>query len=87
MQGFFEALNRRFAGMRVADAEEALGESLAPLRLYEVRVFGGFDSLARPRRALPPSAIEPVEVETGDAERAAGLAGFVQHWRQRGLMV
>ncbi len=82
VQGFFEALNKRFAGMRVADAEEVLGDSLPPLRLHEVRVFGGFDSLARPRRALPPSAIEPVEAEAGAAERAAGLAGFVQHWRQ-----
>jgi hypothetical protein len=82
VQSFFEALNARFAGMRVAEAGEEIGASLPALRLPDVRVFGGFDSLARPRRALPPSAIEPVEAEPDDASREAGLAGFAQQWRQ-----
>lgn len=82
VQAFFEALNRRFAGMRVADADERLVGSLPALRLQEVRVFGGLDSLARPRRSLPPAAIEPLAAEPDAAARQAGLEGFAQHWRQ-----
>ncbi len=82
VQGFFEMLNQRFAGMRVADAGDIPGLPLPALRLHDVRFFGGFDSLSRPRRAMPPSAIESLPDETDDATRGAGLADFAQHWRQ-----
>jgi hypothetical protein len=81
VQAFFEALNRRFAGMRVVDAGDFDGFPLPALKLQDVRFFAGFDSLARPRRAMTPAAVESVPNETDESARSAGLSEFAQHWR------
>lgn len=82
VQKFFETINTRFAGMRVAEAESVLGHSLPALKLHDVHGFGGMDSLAPSRRSLPPAMIEPVEEEADATASGDKLAGFAQHWRQ-----
>lgn len=70
VQTFFEGLNRRFAGRRVAELEE-LAEDVPALKLHEVRVFGGIESLYTPRLRRAAGEIEPLDdTDTRQQDRA-----------------
>jgi hypothetical protein len=66
VQGFFEALNRRFAGRRMAELEDLAAEVPA-LRLVDIRLAGGLESLFTPR--LRRSAGELEALDDPDATR------------------
>lgn len=69
VQAFFETLNSRFNGHRVQDLDTP--ESVFPtLRLHEIRLFGGLESLYMPRLRRAPGEIEPLdETDPGHADR------------------
>jgi hypothetical protein len=58
VQEFFEALNRRFAGRRVAELDDA--GSIPKLRIHDTRLLAGRGTL-RPRRVA--GEIEPLDDE------------------------
>lgn len=60
VQEFFETLNRRFAGQRVADIEEE-GIEHPALLVHDVRLLAGLESLYRPRLRAIPGEIEPLD--------------------------
>ncbi len=60
VQTFFEGLNRRFAGRRVAEIDELAGDVPA-VKLHEVRIFGGLESLYTPRLRRAAGEIEPLD--------------------------
>lgn len=62
VQTFFETLNRRFSGWRVADIDE-LGLQLPEPALHDIRIFGGLESLYMPRLRRAGGEIEPLEDE------------------------
>lgn len=70
VQTFFEGLNRRFAGRRVAELDE-LADDIPALKLHEVRVFGGIESLYTPRLRRTAGEIEPLDdTDTRQQDRA-----------------
>lgn len=60
VQRFFEKLNERFAGRRIADVERAAGE-LPALLLCEVRLIAGLESLYTPRLRHSLGEVEPLD--------------------------
>lgn len=72
VQTFFEGLNRRFAGRRVAELEELAGDVPA-MKLHEVRVFGGLESLYTPRLRRAAGEIEPLD-DTDSRQQDRALA-------------
>lgn len=60
VQGFFESLNRHFAGRRLSDLEE-LGVAVPELRLMEVRLPGGLETLYTPRLRRVAGELEALE--------------------------
>ncbi|MFM1770453.1 MAG: hypothetical protein RJA22_2982 [Verrucomicrobiota bacterium] len=70
VQGFFEALNRHFAGWRVPDLDER-GLELPALALHDTRIVGGLESLYTPRLRRAAGEIAPLEDEDpSHADRA-----------------
>ncbi len=62
VQGFFEKLNAHFAGRRVADAESEISE-LPALRIAEIKIPAGLESLYSPRLRRDQGEIEPLDDE------------------------
>jgi hypothetical protein len=60
VQGFFESLNRHFTGRRLSDLEE-LGVAVPELRLMEVRLPGGLETLYTPRLRRVAGELEALE--------------------------
>ena len=67
VQDFFEALNRQFAGERLAALEEA-GVEFPGLRLHDLRLLAGMESLFTPRLRKAAAEIEPLEEALLDEE-------------------
>ena len=72
VQFFFESLNRHFANRRFGELEE-LGVEVPALRLHEVRIFGGLESLYAPRLRRIAGEIEPLD-ETDSSRQDRALA-------------
>ncbi len=60
VQSFFETLNRRFAGRRLSELED-LHFSSPDLRLVEVRIPGGLETLYTPRLRRAAGELEALE--------------------------
>lgn len=60
VQGFFEALNRRFAGRRMAELEDLAAE-VPSLRLVDIRLAGGLESLFTPRLRRAAGELEALD--------------------------
>jgi hypothetical protein len=60
VQGFFESLNRHFAGRRLSDLEEQ-GVIVPKLRLMEIRLPGGLETLYTPRLRRVAGELEALE--------------------------
>lgn len=72
VQGFFEELNRRFAGKRIGELEE-MGMDVPALKLHEARIFGGLESLYTPRLRRAAGEIEPLD-DTDSRQQDRALA-------------
>lgn len=70
VQAFFEKLNAHFAGRRIVDAEAEITE-LPPLRLTDIKVPAGLESLYTPRLRHALGEVEPLddEVDSETIER------------------
>ncbi len=60
VQSFFETLNRRFAGRRLAEIA-VLDLHIPPLLIHDARLFAGLDSLYAPRLHRIAEEIDPIE--------------------------
>lgn len=70
VQTFFEALNHHFAGWRVSDIDE-LPVECPGLRIYDIRLLGGLESLYTPRLRRAGGEIEPLtEHDPRNTDRA-----------------
>ena len=58
--GFFEALNRRFAGRRMTELED-LATEVPSLRLVDIRLAGGLESLFTPRLRRAAGELEALD--------------------------
>lgn len=72
VQGFFEALNRRFSGRRLADLEELAADTPA-LKLYDIRIPGGLESLYAPRARRNAGEMEALD-ETDSRQQDRAMA-------------
>jgi hypothetical protein len=68
VQEFFETLNQRFAGRRVAELEEE-GIEFPELRIHDARLLAGLESLYSPRMRRAPGEIEPLADEASEDQR------------------
>lgn len=72
VQDFFEALNRGFSGRRFVDLEQ-LSENAPALRLHDVRIPGGLESLYTPRLRRAAGEMDPLD-ETDSRQQDRALA-------------
>jgi hypothetical protein len=68
VQEFFETLNRRFAGRRVAELDDA-GVEFPKLRIHDTRLLAGVESLCSPRLRRVAGEIEPLDDEASEDEQ------------------
>jgi len=65
VQGFFEKLNGRFAGKRVIDAETEISD-LPQIRLTEIKLPAGLESLYTPRLRPALGEVEAIDDDVGE---------------------
>lgn len=68
VQEFFEALNRHFAGRRIAELDDA-GIEFPALRIHEARLLAGVESLYTPRLRRAAGEIEPMDDEASEDQQ------------------
>ena len=68
VQEFFEALNRHFAGRRVAELDDA-GIECPELRIHDTRLLAGVESLYTPRLRRVAGEIEPLDDEASESQQ------------------
>lgn len=89
VRDLFEWVRTRHSGKRLVDLEELeLPHAFPPLRLIQVSLLAGFDSLYSPRQRLESAEIEPVSdlpdaaaVEESYRELTAALRELLGVWR------
>lgn len=72
VQEFFEALNRNFSGKRVAELDDA-GIEFPELRLHDVRLLAGLESLYTPRLRRAAGEIDPLDDEASEPQQDDAL--------------
>jgi hypothetical protein len=72
VQGFFETLNRHFAGRRIAQVEDE-GIDFPALRIHDARLLAGVESLYSPRLRRAAGEIEPIDDEASADQRDHAL--------------
>ena len=68
VQEFFEALNRNFAGRRIAELDAA-GIEFPELRIHDTRLLAGVESLYTPRLRRTAGEIEPLDDEASVSQQ------------------
>lgn len=79
MQTLFEWFNTEFAGKRMVELDDDV--ELPQLRLHEVGMLRGIDSLLAPRLRRSLGEIEPISADSTEAERDACLAEMERNLR------
>lgn len=72
VQGFFESINRRFAGKSLLQLSAADIDTPS-LMIYDINLFAGFDSFYRPRMRAESGEIEPLH-DSAEHQRQRALA-------------
>jgi hypothetical protein len=68
VQEFFETLNRRFAGRRLTELDDA-GIDFPALRLHDARIVAGLESLYTPRLRRVAGEIEALDDEASEEQQ------------------
>ncbi len=71
VQTFFETLNRHFSGRRIAALDD--GVDFPALRLHDVRLLAGLESLYSPRLRRAAGEIAPLEDEASEGQQDDAL--------------
>lgn len=72
VQAFFEAINGAFAGRRMVDLNGDAA-NIPPLRLHDIRLPAGLESLYAPRLRRAAGEIAPIDDEADENQRNAAM--------------